>query len=115
MGSLWEVYGKSNSPIDSKVLRHFPLLSHVLPTTVQDMTTTPAPRDQALVSFGAEVRAARERAGKRQEDFAGEMGVTRRTMSNIETGNERASNLLYWKVANALDLDASSVVREQAS
>lgn len=68
-----------------------------------------------LVRFGGEVRAARERAGKRQEDFAGEMGVTRRTISNIETGNERASNLLYWKVANALDLDASGVVREQAA
>ena len=76
---------------------------------------TPTPRDPALVRFGAEVRAARERTGKRQEDFAAEMDVTRKTISNVETGRARASNLLYWRIANALELDASSVVREQAA
>ena len=77
--------------------------------------STGTDRDPALVRFGASVRAARERGGKRQQDFAEEIGVTRRTISNIETGRERASNLMYWKVANALDLDASDVVREQAA
>ena len=77
--------------------------------------STSTDRDPVLVRFGASVRAARERAGKRQQDFAEEIGVTRRTISNIETGRERASNLLYWKVANALELDASDVVREQAA
>lgn len=79
------------------------------------MTNTTPPRDPDQVRFGAQVKAARERAGKRQEDFAAEMDVTRRTISNIETGRERASNLLYWKIANALDLDPSAVVREQAA
>lgn len=77
--------------------------------------TTGTDKDPALVRFGASVRAARERAGKRQQDFAEEIGVTRRTISSIETGRERASNLMYWKVANALELDASDVVREQAA
>lgn len=77
--------------------------------------STGTDKDPALVRFGAAVRAARERGGKRQQDFAEEIGVTRRTISNIETGRERASNLMYWKVANALDLDASDVVREQAA
>lgn len=80
------------------------------------MTNSTGPdRDPALVNFGGSVRAARERAGKRQQDFAEEIGVTRRTISIIETGRGRASNLLYWKVANALALDASDVVREQAA
>lgn len=77
--------------------------------------STGTDRDPALVRFGASVRAARERAGKRQQDFAEEIGVTRRTLSKIETGSERASNLLLGKVANALDLDASDVVQERAA
>ena len=77
--------------------------------------STGTERDPALVRFGATVRAARERTGQRQQDFAEVIGVTRRTISNIETGRERASNLLYWKVANALELDASDVIREQAA
>lgn len=79
------------------------------------MTNTAAPRRVARIRFGAEVRAARERAGKRQQDFAEELGVTRRTLSKIETANGSASSYLYWKIADALELDASAVVRERAA
>jgi transcriptional regulator with XRE-family HTH domain len=76
-------------------------------------------RDPALVAFGEKVRAARERAGKRSGEFAAEMQVSRHTLQNIEAGRTRASNVIYWRIADALDLrlelELSNVLREVTS
>jgi transcriptional regulator with XRE-family HTH domain len=79
------------------------------------MTNPPAPRDHALVHFGTEVRAARVRAGKRQGEFASEVDISRKHLANVEFGRPCVSDAIYWRIANALDLDASEVVREQVA
>lgn len=79
------------------------------------MTNAQEPRDSALVQFGSAVRAARVKAGKRQGEFAGEVGISRKHLANIEFGRDCVSDPIYWRVANALELDASAVVREQVA
>lgn len=64
------------------------------------------------MEFGQKVRAARERAGKRLVEFAAELDVSRWTLQNIESGRAPASNVIYWRVANALELDPTPVLRE---
>jgi len=79
------------------------------------MTKAQAPRDPALVAFGQKVREARERAGRKQGDFAAEVGITRQHLTNVETARYRASNVVLWRIANALEIDASDVVQDVAS
>lgn len=74
---------------------------------------TATDRDPVLVHFGSEVRAARERAGKRQGEFAAEMEISRQHLTNVETGRRRARPAIYWRIANALDLDPAAVVGEE--
>jgi transcriptional regulator with XRE-family HTH domain len=76
------------------------------------MTQTKAPRDPALVQFGAEVKAARVRAGKKATQFAAEVEISRSRLYAIEAG-EPASDAYYWRIANALSIDPSAVVRER--
>lgn len=71
--------------------------------------TASADRDPVLVRFGSEVRAARERAGKRQGEFAAEIEISRQHLTNVETGRRRARAAIYWRIANALDLDPADV------
>lgn len=79
--------------------------------------TSPASseKDPALVQFGLTVRLHRERAGKRGVDLASELEISGRHLRRIEAGECRAANAVYWRIANALDLDPSSVVREQVA
>lgn len=78
------------------------------------MTNPPSTdRDPALVRFGSEVREARERAGKRQGEFAAEIGISRQHLTNVETGRRRAAPAIYWRIANALGLDAAAVARQE--
>lgn len=76
------------------------------------MTKPATVRDPALVEFGQKVREARERAGKRLMEFAAELGVSRHTLQNIESGRAPTSNVVYWRVANALELDPTPVLRD---
>lgn len=76
------------------------------------MTTERSERDPALVAFGAAVRDARERAGKRIVELAPELDVSVDHLRSIETGKDRASNALYWRIARALELDPTPVLRE---
>ena len=68
-------------------------------------------RDPALVAFGRQVRDARIRAGKRSGQFAAEVEVSRHSLQNIEAGRRPVSDVLYWRIANALGLDPTSVLR----
>jgi transcriptional regulator with XRE-family HTH domain len=74
-----------------------------------------AAKDATLVHFGSEVRLRRERAGKRRVELADELGISFRHLQRIEIGESRASNAVYWRIADALELDPSAVVREQAA
>lgn len=65
---------------------------------------TSTDRDPALVRFGSEVRSARERAGKRQGEFAAEINISRQHLTNVEIGRRRARPAIYWRIANALDI-----------
>ena len=79
------------------------------------MTNASAPRDPALVQFGLEVKAARVRVGKKVSEFAEEVGISRTHYHAIESGSTRASDEYYWRIANALDLDPTAVIREQVA
>ena len=78
------------------------------------MNTADRVRDPDLVAFGQTVREARERAGKLAVPFSRELGISRQHYTNIEAGLTRASNAVYWRIANALDLDPSSVLKDGA-
>lgn len=79
------------------------------------MTKRASTRDPALVAFGQQVREARERTGKRSGEFARELEISRHRLQDIESGRTPASNVMYWKIANALDLDPTPVLRDVAS
>jgi len=79
------------------------------------MTTPNSDKDQALVEFGSAARTAREKAGKRLNEFAAEIEISEYHLRSIETGRDRASNIVYWKIADALDLDPTPVLRKAAS
>ena len=75
------------------------------------MTRTEA-KDPALAAFGQQVRKARIRAGKRVVEFAAEIEVSRWTLQDVESGRAQASDVVYWRIANALELDPTPVLRE---
>jgi transcriptional regulator with XRE-family HTH domain len=79
------------------------------------MTTPDSPRDPALIAFGSAARTAREKAGRRLVDFAAEIEISEYHLRSIETGRDRASNIVYWKIADALELDPTPVLRKAAS
>jgi len=79
------------------------------------MTTPDRHRDPALIHFGSAARTAREKAGKRLVEFAAEIDISEYHLRSIETGRDRASNIVYWKIADALDLDPTPVLRKVAS
>lgn len=61
------------------------------------------------------MRLRRERAGKRVVDLVDEIGISDKHLGRIERGEARASNAVYWRIAKALDIDPSSVIREQVA
>lgn len=85
------------------------------PRIIGGMTDTTTPKDPALIEFGSAARAAREKAGKRLVEFAGEVDVSEYHLRAIETGRDRASNAVYWRIANALELDPTPVLRDQVA
>lgn len=72
-------------------------------------------KDPALVQFGSEMRQCRERAGKRGVDLAEEIDISNRHLGRIERGEVRASNAVYWRIAQVLNIDPSNVIREQVA
>ena len=79
------------------------------------MTKTQAAGDPALAAFGQKVREAREKAGKGVQEFAEGVEISRFHLWAIEAGRERASNAVYWRLANALDIDPTEVLRDQVA
>ena len=57
-----------------------------------------------LTLLGNRIRIAREKKGITQEDFAKALGVSRQTISSLETGKYNPSIFLAYKIAKYFDL-----------
>ena len=55
------------------------------------------------------IEAIRKERGIRQEDFAKSMGVSRQTISSLETGRYNPSILLAYKIARYFDMTIEEV------
>ena len=55
------------------------------------------------------IEAIRKERGIRQEDFARAMGVSRQTISSLETGRYNPSILLAYKIAKSFDMTIEEV------
>lgn len=55
------------------------------------------------------IEAIRKEKGIRQEDFAKALGVSRQTISSLETGRYNPSILLAYKIARYFDLHIEDV------
>ena len=55
------------------------------------------------------IEAIRKERGIRQEDFARSLGVSRQTISSLETGRYNPSILLAYKIAKYFDLTIEEV------
>lgn len=73
-------------------------------------TTTSDPL--VAVAFGAAVRAARVESGMAQEELAHMASVERSHMGKIERGEHVPTLALALKIAKALGVSASDLVRE---
>ena len=55
------------------------------------------------------IEAIRKERGIRQEDFARTLGVSRQTISSLETGRYNPSIMLAYKIAKYFDLTIEEV------
>ena len=55
------------------------------------------------------IEAIRKERGIRQEDFAKSMGVSRQTISSLETGRYNPSILLAYKIAQYFEMTIEEV------
>ena len=71
------------------------------------MSGTPGRREEQPVLN--RIEAIRKERGIRQEDFARAMGVSRQTISSLETGRYNPSILLAYKIAKYFDMTIEEV------
>jgi transcriptional regulator with XRE-family HTH domain len=62
-------------------------------------------------SFGRLVRSLRERRGLSQETFADKAGVHRTYIGSIERGERNPTLTMIWRIAHALNVSASSLLK----
>lgn len=62
--------------------------------------------------IGATIRELRERAGFKPDEFAGEIGISRPYLANIEAGRKPLTKILLARVARTLDVRQVVIVRE---
>ena len=68
-------------------------------------------QDALLPPLGQAVRAARKERGVSQEGLAYATGIERAHMGRIERGEANVSFLNLMKIASALDMDLSQIVK----
>ena len=71
------------------------------------MSGTPGRREEQPVHN--RIEAIRKERGIRQEDFARAIGVSRQTISSLETGRYNPSILLAYKIAKYFDMTIEEV------
>ncbi|WP_219924431.1 helix-turn-helix domain-containing protein [Nocardioides campestrisoli] len=62
--------------------------------------------------IGATVRAFREGAGFKPDEFANEIGISRPYLANIEAGRKPLTKILLARIAKTLDVRKVAIVRE---
>lgn len=73
--------------------------------------------DEALYKLiGERIRAARERAAPKlsQDKLAKQLGISRASIVNIESGRQHAPLHLLWKIACLLDTELSMIIPRRA-
>lgn len=56
-------------------------------------------------NIGNKIKALREKANHKQEDFSKLLGLSRASIVNIEKGRQTPSIFLIWKLSKIFDLD----------
>jgi DNA-binding XRE family transcriptional regulator len=64
--------------------------------------------------IGESVRRRRKEVGMTQSQVAAEVGVLRTSVTNIETGRQKAPLHLLFKICAALGIETSTVIPENA-
>ena len=65
------------------------------------------------MKFGEKIKAARKKAGMSQEEFANEIGVSLRTVTNYETGDRYPKKReMYNKMAGVLGVDINYLLTD---
>jgi transcriptional regulator with XRE-family HTH domain len=70
-----------------------------------------APGRDIRERFGLAVKAGREALGLTQEELADRAGIHRTYLSDVERGSRNVSLLNIERLASALDLEASDLLR----
>jgi transcriptional regulator with XRE-family HTH domain len=68
------------------------------------------PGKDIIKSFGANLRARRKRAGRRQAELAAAAGISRTTLTNIETGRFSTTLETVARLADALGVPAAELM-----
>ena len=78
----------------------------------QDRVSTKTKLAQELVALGQVLVSARERAGLKQSDVAAKLGMPASYLSKIENGTRRLDVIELLQIAEAMEVDPASIVRE---
>lgn len=65
-----------------------------------------------VIAVGKTIRSLRDSKGISQEVLSGLAGIARTHLSMIESGNKKANFETLWRIAQALDLRPSELVRK---
>lgn len=65
-----------------------------------------------LLTLGDVLVRARERAGLKQSDVAARLGLPASYLSKIENGTRRLDVIEFVRIADAMEVDASDLMRE---
>ena len=78
----------------------------------QDRVSTKTKLAQELITLGHVLVSARERAGLKQSDVAAKLGMPASYLSKIENGTRRLDVIELLQIAEAMEVDPASIVRE---
>lgn len=74
-------------------------------------TASPHAQDKVLSAFGAAVRCVRKERGVSQEELALKCEIDRSYMGSIERGEQNSGLLHIAKIAKALDMKISELMK----
>ena len=78
----------------------------------QDRISTKAKLAEELVTLGAVLVRARERAGLKQSDVAARLGLPASYLSKIENGTRRLDVIELVQIAEAMKVDPADIIAE---
>lgn len=72
----------------------------------------PFDRDEFYREVGLRLQLTRKRKGLTQEDVAEQLGIPRATYANVESGRQRVSLDVVWKIAAVFGVSIDNLVPE---